>query len=446
MFVASRGSFPRSVAASLAMIKPRPMSDAGSDRMFPRWIVVVAIVGAVGLLLYALRGALTPVFFAFLIAYMLDPVVDRFEARNIPRAVGIAVMLTLVLGAMSLFVLFAVPGIIADVVGFVREVPASFGRLRAQYEPVLLELGVPVPDSFEGAMDQFRLGGEELSKALAPAGAVAKWLLGGTVDVMVAAAGLLVVPVFAAYLLHDFDRITAGIRDLVPSRWRPFVVDIAREVDVVLGEFIRGQLLVMLILAVLYSVAYAILDVRLAVLIGVTAGLLSFIPYVGGATALGLAVLMCLLDWGGWGQMIGVVVAYSVIQTVESFFITPRIVGEKVGLPAVWVLFALVVGGDLFGFMGVLLALPAAAVIKIFVVRGVEHYRTSAFFTEDRTSGAQSSGPRGLLRGILEAEGLPDDEAGRRAKARRSPDAAPDEPPTSRGDAPEPSPGPTDPS
>jgi len=209
---------------------------------------------------------------------------------------------------------------------------------------------------------------------------VLMWVFERTGGFLAAVAGAVMVPVFAAYLLYDFDRIIEGARDLVPTRYRDLVVDIARDVDGILGEFIRGQLIVMIILAVLYSLAYLVLGVRLAVLIGVVAGLLSFIPYLGGGVALVLAVVMTLVYWTGWGQLIAVVVAYSIIQLLEGFVITPRVVGDKVGLSAVWVLFALLVGGELFGFMGVLLALPAAAVVKIFVGRGLDWYRASELF------------------------------------------------------------------
>ena len=220
-------------------------------------------------------------------------------------------------------------------------------------------------------------------QAALPLSAVAGWLLGETISVMGALAGMLLVPVFAAYLLIDFDRITAGVRDLIPPRYRDDVVEIARDVDGILGEFIRGQLIVMLILAVLYAVTYSLLGVRLAILIGVTAGLLSFIPYVGGGMALILGVVMALIYGDGWGQLVGVIIAYTIIQVLEGFVITPKVVGDKVGLSAVWVLFALMVGGEVFGFMGILLALPAAAVIKIFVVRGLSWYRASALFLGD---------------------------------------------------------------
>ena len=144
----------------------------------------------------------------------------------------------------------------------------------------------------------------------------------------------------------------------------------------------RGQLTVMAILAVLYSGAYALLGVRLAVPIGIAAGMLNFIPYVGGAFALAAGVLMSLL--GGWHpwQLMGVGLAYTVIQTLEGFVITPRVVGKTVGLSEIWVLVALFVGGEIFGFLGILLALPTAAVAKIFVSRGVQFYRTTELFLQ----------------------------------------------------------------
>lgn len=351
------------------------------SRIFPRWMVALFSIFAVGGLLYLLRGALTPVFFAFLIAYMLDPVIDRFEARGHSRAVGIAVMLTVVLGGLAMLVAFALPRALHELADFVLELPRLVRDLLDALEPTLSELGVTVPHSVDEALQQFQVDVRELAQQAAPPLiAVLKWFGGETLSVVGALASMLLVPVFATYLLFDFDRITAGARELVPPRFRSDVVEIARDVDAILGEFIRGQLIVMLILAVLYSLAYSLLGVKLAILIGVVAGFLSFIPYVGGGVALVMAVAMSLIYWSGWGQLVGVLVAYTIIQVLEGFVITPRVVGDKVGLPAVWVLFALMVGGEVFGFMGVLLALPAAAVIKIFVMRGLTWYRASALF------------------------------------------------------------------
>lgn len=356
------------------------MAQETEGSTLPRWIWGLIAVLALGGLVYALRGVLTPIFIAFLIAYLLDPVVDRFEAHRLPRALGITVMLTLLLAGLALLVLLAVPWITRDLAVFADELPDLIARVYGQLDAFLRSWGIEMPRTWAEATQKLDIGAETLAGATSPVAAVVGWLLGGTVSLVGAFAGIVLVPVFAAYLLHDFDLITAGIRDLIPAQWRPNVVAVAHEVDDVLGEFIRGQLIVMVLLAIMYSLAYALLGVRLAVLIGCIAGLLSFIPYVGGAVALGLAVLMCVFNWTGWGQLIGVVVAYAAIQGIEGFVITPRVVGEKVGLSAIWVLFALMVGGELFGFLGVLLALPAAAVLKIFVLRVLRWYRSSTFF------------------------------------------------------------------
>lgn len=396
-------------------------------RLFPRWVIALASMLVVGLLLWALRGVLTPVFFAFLIAYMLDPVVDRLERRGLPRAAAIVVLLTAVLGAIALFMLFAVPLVISDVGRFASELPGALERLVVRLEPQLAALGVEIPHTIDDAFRQFDLDGAAIAdKAVGPATAVFTWLLGGTMTVLGLLANAVIVPVFAFYLLYDFDRMTAAIRELIPVHWRPFVVDVVSEVDLVLGEFVRGQLIVMLLLAVLYAVAYALVGVRLAIVIGVVAGLLSFIPYVGGATALGMALLMCVLDWTGPMKLVWVTLAYAVIQVLEGFVITPRVVGEKVGLSPIWVLFALMVGSELFGFLGVLLALPAAAVAKIFAVRGVAWYRESEFF---RTA-APGAGSVGGFGALLRQEGLPDQAD---VAVRKS--AAVDDDPNTRPDA-----------
>ena len=206
------------------------------------------------------------------------------------------------------------------------------------------------------------------------------WFLGGTASALGAALGALVVPVFAFYLLWDFDHLVAKAGTFVPPRLQPRVFSFFRDVDEVLGQFFRGQFTIMAILAVLYGTGYALIGVPLAIPIGIIAGLVSFIPYFGGAMALGMALLMSLLDWQGASQLVWVVAVYTVIQSFEGFVITPKIMGDKVGLSAVAVLFALLVGAELLGFAGVLLAVPAAAVIKIVVDRGVEHYRASEFF------------------------------------------------------------------
>ena len=350
--------------------------------VLPRAAYLVAALVLGGYVAYWLRDVLTPIFLAFSIAYMLDPVVDWLEAWHVPRPAGIALVLGGTLGTLALFLVLVLPSIATEVAGVIQELPTQLARLWTTTAPWLEQRGIAVPHTTTEWVERLNaLASEVASAMLAPAGSVVSGVIGGTLSVLGSVAAALVVVVLAVYLLNDFDRITAGIRELLPRRWRALVTSYAADIDGMLSQFIRGQLIVMVLLAVLYSSAYALLGVRLAVPIGMAAGVLNFIPYLGSAFALGAGVLMSLLDgWHGW-QLVGVVLAYTAIQTLEGFVITPHIVGQTVGLSEIWVLVALFVGGELFGFLGVLLAVPAA-VAKIFVTRTVQYYRTTALFLQ----------------------------------------------------------------
>jgi predicted PurR-regulated permease PerM len=342
------------------------------------WAVALALASGV---LYLLRGVLTPVLFAFFLAYLLNPVVARFESWRIPRVMAIVLLLAAVLLGIAGFVLLVLPSIVRDIAALASEVPNAIHRLAELVEPWLKRWGVEIPKSTTEVLERFKGGIPDWAGgALMPVGSMIKAMLGGTVSVIGAAAAFVLVPIFTFYLLQDFNRIVSAISDLIPVGPRPRILELFREVDQVLGQFVRGQLTVMVILAVFYALAYSLIGVRLALPIGIVAGLLSFIPYVGGAVALGLALLMVGLHFTGWMQLVSVVVAYGLIQLLEGFVITPRIVGEKLGLAPVWVLFALMVGGELFGFMGVMLALPASAVVKVLVVRGLITYKSGSFY------------------------------------------------------------------
>jgi predicted PurR-regulated permease PerM len=342
--------------------------------ILPRAMYIAGAILLGGYIVYWLRDVLTPIFLAFSIAYLFDPVVDWLEAWHVPRPAGIALVLGGALSLLGLFLVLVLPGIATDVAGVIRELPKQLAALWTTTAPWLEQRGMTVPHTTTEWIERLNtLASEVASAVLAPVGSLVSTVIGGTLSVLGSVVAALVVVVLAIYLLNDFDRITAGIRALLPARWRAQVTSYAEDIDAILSHFIRGQLIVMVILAVLYSSAYALLGVRLAVPIGLAAGMLSFIPYLGSACALAAGVLMSLLGgWHGW-QLMGVVFAYTAIQILEGFVITPRIIGETVGLSAVWVLVALFVGGEIFGFLGVLLAVPAAA-------RAVQYYRTTELF------------------------------------------------------------------
>ena len=372
------------------------MAAPRREIVLPRAMYIVGAILLGGYVVYWLRDVLTPIFLAFSLAYLLDPLVDQLEAWHVPRPAGIALVLGGGLGAVALFLGLVVPGIAADVAGVIRELPTQLAALWARLMPWLEQRGIEVPHSTtEWAERLSTYASDVASSILAPAGNALGSLLGGTLSVLGSVAAALVVLVLAVYLLNDFDRITAGLKELIPLRWRGTVTHYARDIDQMLSHFLRGQLTVMAILAVLYGGAYALLGVRLAVPIGIIAGILNFIPYLGSGFALVAGLLMSLLDgWHFW-QLIGVVLAYTAVQTLEGFVITPRIVGHTVGLSEIWVLVALFVGAELFGFLGVLLAVPAAAVAKIFVAPALQYYRRTALFRDTPPVAGSDGHPAG---------------------------------------------------
>jgi predicted PurR-regulated permease PerM len=350
------------------IVLPRPLLNA------------VAILG-IGYLIYLLRGVLTPILLAFAIAYVNDPLVDKLETWKLPRPLGVAIVMLGTLTAIVLFVVLVIPNIVADIAVVAHELPAHATRWFASGEHWLSRYGITVPHSSTEWLDQLRSHADDIAgNVVTPVGTALTWVVGGTATAIGAVVGAMIVPVLSVYLLYDFDNIIAGIRDLIPRRFRRVVTSYARDIDVVLSQFIRGQLIVMVIVAFLYGTAYSLLGVRLAIPIGICSGLLAAVPYLGSAFALTSGLLMSLIGGAGWPQLLGVFLAYATIQTLEGFVIVPRVVGNAVGLRDVWVLLALFVGGELFGFLGVLLALPAAAVGKIFVARAIQHYRSTELF------------------------------------------------------------------
>ena len=378
---------------------------------------MLGVVGT-GYLLYAARNVLTPLFLAFAIAYMLDPVIDRFEAWKIPRPAGIAIVLLGLFGSLATFIALVLPVVASDVATVASELPGKISVLIASADPWLSAHGIKVPHTTTEWMEKLGANANSVaSSMLAPAGGILSAVVAGGFSVVGSVVAALVVPVLSIYLLNDFDRITAAVRSHLPRRYRRVITEYAREIDAALSHFLRGQLTVMAIIAVLYGTAYSILGVRLALPIGIISGTLSFIPYLGSAFALSSGLLMSLLGGFHPGQLVGVVIAYAIVQTLEGFVIAPRVMGKSVGLPDMWVLIALFVGGEIFGFLGVLLAVPAAAVIKIFLARAVDIYHESELYLDGPAS----------LRSILPAEPV---------RTSSAPPSAPSNPPPAASSSP----------
>ncbi|HEY3817153.1 MAG TPA: AI-2E family transporter [Polyangiaceae bacterium] len=329
-------------------------------------------------LAYLLRGVLVPLFFAFLLAYALDPFVDWLADRRVPRALAAILVMLGIAGLLTVILVFAIPLFVDELQRAAADLPMQLKGLEARVEPWLWQVFHFKPPSTmsELATDiQGRLR-EEFPSLMAAASVA----LFGTLSYVAVVLSALIVPVFALYLLIDFNRIVARTGQLVPRRFHPQVADVARQIHKTLGGYVRGQLTANIVLGALYATGLRFVDIRLAVPIGVLTGMLAFVPYIGFGVGLTLATSMALLDWQGPGRVIGVVAVMLGVQVLDGTVITPRIVGRSVGLAPLEVLLTMMAAGTLFGFLGVILAVPLGAVTKILVQRVVKAYLRSDFY------------------------------------------------------------------
>ncbi len=327
---------------------------------------------------YLLRGVLAPLFFAFLVAYALDPAVNRLERARVPRAVGAVLVMTVIVGGLSLLVLYAVPMFADQVREMTAELPAKLSTLEARLDPWLFQtLGTHVPHTMSEVVQTF---GARIRDALPSTLSAAATALFGTLSYLAVALSALVIPVFALYLLIDFDRITKSAARLVPRRFQVSARRLAAEVHTTLGSYVRGQLTANILLSALYASGLRLVDVRFAVVIGLITGMLAFVPYFGFLSGLLLALTMAALDWRGVGTLVEVVLVMGVVQVLDGLVITPRVVGRSVGLGPLEVLITMMAAASVFGFFGVLLAVPLGAVLKIVTRRAVRLYLSSEFY------------------------------------------------------------------
>jgi len=335
------------------------------------------------LLAYLLRGVLIPLFFAFLLAYALDPFVDKLEALRVPRTIGALAVMTAIFGLAVVVLIYAIPMFIDELRAAATELPSQVQSLEARLDPWMWQnFRLKMPHTLGELGHTFADRLQERGPGLTSAVALA---LFGTLSYVAVILSALIVPVFALYLLIDFDRIVSRAAQLVPRRWARPVTSVARQVHRTLGGYVRGQLTANIVLGALYALGLRIVDIRLAVPIGVITGMLAFVPYFGFFTGLFLALAMATLDWHGIGPILGVLTVMSGVQILDGFFITPRIVGRSVGLAPLEVLITMMAAGSLFGFFGVLLAVPLGAVVKILIQRAVRVYLTSEFYAHKET-------------------------------------------------------------
>lgn len=339
------------------------------------------IVLLCGLLLWLLAPALTPFVVAAVLAYALHPLVRRIDAwwgGRLPHVlVVLGVELLFLVAALGL-VLLVVPILTKELPLMREQLPLLLDRLGDWLRPLLAQFGLRVSLDLASLkallLKYLNTNSEDLFASL-----LSSLRLGGSVALAVI-GNVVLIPVALFYLLLDWDRFVARAVELVPLPLRDAYDRFMDEADAVLGQYLRGQLLVMLVLALYYGVALALFGLDLALPIGAFTGLAVFVPYLGFGLGLVLALLAGLLQFASAKALVMVGVVYGLGQLIESFFLTPRLVGERIGLHPLAVIFALLSFGQLFGFVGVLVALPASAVLLVAIRRLRQGYMDSRLY------------------------------------------------------------------
>lgn len=336
---------------------------------------------AIWLILQLFGPILLPFVAAFGIAYVLHPAAARLARAGLPRGIVAALLMIALIAATLLFALLLYPLILAQMSILANRAPVYVGMLRDFANGMMAEL-------------QERLGPQFVDSHLrdlvsSQAGAMLSFLVGAITRVIGSGFALfnvlslvIVTPVVTFYLLRDWPQLIAAINSWLPRRYAELIRAQAREVDRILSAWVRGQALCSLVLALYYATALSLVGLDLGLIVGLTAGILSFIPYVGSITGFVVSIALALAQFPTWGGVLRVIIVFAVGQILEGYVIYPRFLGDRVELHAVWVIFALFAGGAAFGFLGVLLAVPAAATIGVLIRFWLRRYMASPFYLE----------------------------------------------------------------
>jgi predicted PurR-regulated permease PerM len=354
------------------------MQTTSTQKRAAAWILIAI---AVALALWLLGPVITPFAVASVLAYALTPLVDRLDALGrgrIPRVLAVLLVELLFILALAGLVLMTVPILAKELPQMREQLPVLVDTLDRNLRPWLAEYGIRVSLDLVSlkaqALKYLNANYEETFYSLLPS-----LKLGGGVALTVV-FNVVLIPVALFYLLMDWERLVAKLLELVPPGARPRFDSFTDEADQVLGQYLRGQSLVMLIMAVFYSTGLSLFGLDLALPIGLFTGLAMFIPYIGFGIGLALATLAGLLQFMSIKALVMVAVVYGIGQVIEGFFVTPRLVGKRIGLHPLAVIFALLAFGQLFGFVGVLVALPASAVLLVAMRRLRASYMASRLY------------------------------------------------------------------
>ena len=341
-----------------------------------QWLVIAAVIGW---LVWLLSPILLPFMLAAVFAYLGDPLVDRLERLRIGRGLAASIVFLVMLLLVALALLLLVPLIQRQIARFIAALPGYVAWLTHTAVPWLEhKLNIPASEFDTSTLIA------RVREHLGTVGGIAATVLGYATRSGLALIGVgvavVLVPVVTFYLLRDWDKLVAHIDALLPLDAQPTIRRLARETDSVLGAFVRGQLLVMLGLAIFYAVALKLVGLDVGPLIGMIAGLVSFVPYLGFIIGIVASVIAALVQFHDAFHLVLVLVVFGVGSLLESYILVPKLVGDRIGLHPVAVIFAVLAFGELFGFVGILLALPMASIAMVLLRFLRERYEASSLF------------------------------------------------------------------
>jgi len=353
-------------------------------------------------LLWVLAPVLTPFVIAAMLGWLGDPLVDRIERTGRSRNTAVTLVFTLMALLVVLILLILVPLIERQITTLIVSLPT--------YRTWFTDTAIPWLEQRTGFQISVWLDLNHMIELVRSnwerAGGIATTLLGylsrSGFALIAMVANIALLPVLTFFFLRDWDKLVERVASLIPRAYLGTVSRLAKESNDVLGAFLRGQFLVMLALGVMYGVGLWGVGLDLGILIGIIAGLLTFVPYLGPASGIILGVIAALVQYGDWKHVLGVLAVFGVGQVVESYWLTPKLVGDRIGLHPVAVIFAVLAGGQLFGFLGMLLALPVAAVANVLLRYAQERYTHSRLYAGDQP--------------VAPAEAAADDAAERESK------------------------------
>ena len=350
--------------------------DLGQVLVLVRWLLILLFIVLAWVVLGYLAHVLAPILAALGIAYLLNPVVAWLGARGLSRTPAAGLVLVGFLATIATTIVIATPAIADQVSDFARDLPRFVDNVSTWAEE---RFGIEIPHDWK----QYLRSEEARSafgNASGPLRELAAAALGGVFSVLAVLAEMLLVPVFAFYFLADWPNLWRRIEHMVPPRRRANLRELVRQIDGVVSNWVRGQAIVTSILAVLYAICFTVVGMPLSVPIGLLVGALTVIPFVGTFVGAAIAALVTLGAGGSLETLAGVGVVILVLHLLEAAVLTPKIVGHRVGLGEASALLAVVAGGKLLGFVGVVLAVPIAATFAVLVRYAIRYYETTAFF------------------------------------------------------------------